>query len=71
MKIVEDVSSKFTYFGFLHLTYITYDGFELAKIKHITLSYRERQPLVFIYFDRLDFHYKIDQSTSESSAFTR
>nr|XP_058947593.1 tetratricopeptide repeat protein 28-like [Pocillopora verrucosa] len=32
---------------------------------------RERQPLVFIYFDRLDFHYKIDQSTTDPSAFKR
>ena len=71
MKIVEDVSSKFTYFGFLYLTYITYDRFEHAKIKQFTTFYRERQPLVFIYFDRLDFYYKIDQSASESSAFTR
>ena len=63
MKIVEDVSSKFTYFGFLYLTYITYDRFEHAKIKQFTTFYRERQ--------RLDFYYKIDQSASESSAFTR
>nr|XP_058951789.1 tetratricopeptide repeat protein 28-like [Pocillopora verrucosa] len=32
---------------------------------------RERQPLVFIYFDRLDFHYKIDQSAIDPSAFKR
>ena len=59
------------YFGFLYLTYITNDGFEHATIKQFILFYRERQPLVFIYFDRLDFHYKIDQSATDPSAFKR
>ena len=59
------------YFGFLYLTYITNDGFEHATIKQFILFYRERQPLVFIYFDRLDFHYKIDQSATDPSALKR
>ena len=53
------------------ITYITNDGFEHAKVKQFILFYRERQPLVFICFDRLNFHYEIDQSTSEPLALER
>nr|XP_058951788.1 tetratricopeptide repeat protein 28-like [Pocillopora verrucosa] len=38
-------------------------------MKQFTLFYRKRKPLVFIAYKQLYFHYKIDQSTSEPSAF--
>ena len=41
---------QFMYFGFLYLTNITSDGFEQWKMKQSTLFYRERQPLVFIFW---------------------
>ena len=71
MKTVEDVPYLVHVFRFFYLIYIIYDGFEHAKLKYFTLFYRERQPLVFIYFDRLYIYYKIDQGTSEPSAFKR
>ena len=47
---------QFMYFGFLYLTNITNDGFEHGKMKQSTLFYRERQPLVILFLDRLSFH---------------
>ena len=49
-------------------TFLTNDGFEHPKMKHLTLFNGKRQALVFILLEQLDSHHEINEIESTAKA---